>query len=92
MHPYTDIQKPIDTGLKLSPPDSTGVDQISGMSDSDAVSRNENVASLMSVIRTGLVSNERSGGGFTTSFSGASTISVDSCWDVSGSILTGGRG
>ena len=39
MHPNTDMHKPIDAGLKSSPPNLTGVDHTSGMSARDAISR-----------------------------------------------------
>jgi hypothetical protein len=44
MHPDTDIQRPIDAGLKLSPPNSTGVDQMSGRSVIADISMNESIA------------------------------------------------
>ena len=44
MHPDTDIHRPIDTGLKLSPPNSTGIDQTSGMSVIADVPWNESIA------------------------------------------------
>jgi hypothetical protein len=39
MHPNTDKHKPIDAGLKSSPPNLTGVDHMSGMSDKNATLR-----------------------------------------------------
>jgi hypothetical protein len=82
MHPDTDIQRPIDAGLKLSPPNSTGVDQMSGMRVIADASRNESTAKLAIVIRTGLVSNAVSGGGFCRSFGDAFLTSVGA-WCIS---------
>jgi hypothetical protein len=44
IHPDTDIHRPINAGLKLSPPNSTGVDQISGMRVIADISRSERIA------------------------------------------------
>ena len=44
IHPDTDIHRPIDAGLKLSPPNSTGVDQVSGMRVIADISLNESIA------------------------------------------------
>jgi hypothetical protein len=41
---YTDIHKPIDAGLELSPRNPNGVDQISDIGTRDDMSRNENIA------------------------------------------------
>jgi hypothetical protein len=39
IHPYTDKQRPIDAGLKSSPPNSMDVDQMRGMSAADTIPR-----------------------------------------------------
>jgi hypothetical protein len=41
---YTDINKPIDAGLKLSPQNLTSVDQISNINTRADMSRNANIA------------------------------------------------
>jgi hypothetical protein len=43
IHPYTDKHKPIDTGLKPSPPNSTDVDHINGESAIDAIWRSVSI-------------------------------------------------
>jgi hypothetical protein len=43
MHPYTDKQRPIDAGLKSSPPNSMGVDQMRGMSAADTIAKRARV-------------------------------------------------
>jgi len=43
-HPYADIHKPMDAGLKLSPPNSTDVDRTSGISATPAVVRSASIA------------------------------------------------
>ena len=68
MHPYRDIRNPIDAGLRSSPPNSIGVDQISGMSAVAAPSRVTIVAKLAIEIKTGIVIIQRRGGGFSLPF------------------------
>jgi hypothetical protein len=67
-HPYQDIHKPMDAGLMPSPPNSTDVDQTSGMSALAAAVRRESIASLEIETMTGLVRMARSGGGFSAPF------------------------
>jgi hypothetical protein len=44
MHPYTDTHKPMDAGLRPSPPSSTDVDQTNGISAIDALVRSASIA------------------------------------------------
>jgi hypothetical protein len=68
MHPYPDIHNPIDAGLRPSPPNSIGVDQISGISAVAALSSITIVAKLAIEITTGFVTTQRRGGGFSLPF------------------------
>jgi hypothetical protein len=44
MNPYPDIHKPMDAGLRPSPPNSTDVDQTSGISATAAIRRSASIA------------------------------------------------
>jgi hypothetical protein len=44
MDPYTDTHKPMEAGLRPSPPNSTDVDQTNGISAIDALVRSASIA------------------------------------------------
>ena len=78
MNPYPDIHNPIDAGLRPSPPNSIGIDHISGISAVAALSSISIVAKLAIEITTGFVTTSRRGGGLSLPFRGdVSKVSLD---------------
>ena len=74
-NPNSAIHKPTDAGLIPSPPNSTDVDQASGIRASVIISNRAIMQKFATDTTTGLVSRARNGTGFSVSFVGPSNIS-----------------